>query len=168
MGVIKKLRQRLKQKKLAKIQHKELEKWESLYKNLQAHPLTQAKIINEELLASTNETLEELKRKMHDFDSRLEGIETKVFSKKVKAGKKIEIREKIIVPYAKLSEHEKQIISHLKEQGKCDAAVLAEALGMSRSNASLKLNKLHSWNFLNKGAEDKRVAYWLKTEAKRD
>jgi len=168
MGVIKKLRQRLKQKKLAKVQNKELEKWESLYKNLQAHPLTQAKIINEELLASTNETLEELKRKMGDFDSRLEGVENKVFSKKVKSGKKVEIREKIIVPYAKLSVHEKQIIGHLKDIGKCNAGALAEALGMSRSNASLKLNKLHSWNFLEKGAENKRVAYWLKTEAKRD
>ena len=49
MGVIKKLRQKLKQKKLAKMQNKELEKWESLYKNLQAHPLTQAKLMNEEL-----------------------------------------------------------------------------------------------------------------------
>jgi len=168
MGIIKKLRQKLKQKKLAKIQHKELEKWESLYKNLQAHPLTQAKIINEELLVSTNETLEEIKRKMYDFDARLEGVENKVFSKKVKSNKSVEIREKIIVPYAKLSEHEKQIISHLKEQGKCDAGVLAEALGMSRSNASLKLNKLHSWNFLEKGADDKRVAYWLKTRSKQD
>jgi len=166
MGVIKKLRQKLKQRKLAKTQHKELKKWESLYKNLQAHPLTQAKIINEELLITTNETLDELKQKISEFDARLEGVENKVFSKKVKSKKAVEIREKIIVPYAKLSEHEKQIIGHIKGAGKCDASLLAEALGMSRSNASLKLNKLHSWNFLEKGADDKRVAYWLKTRDK--
>tara|TARA_Y100000310_G_scaffold85645_1_gene82488 strand:+ start:172 stop:678 length:507 start_codon:yes stop_codon:yes gene_type:complete len=168
MGVIKKLRQKMKQRKLAKTQSKELEKWESLYKNLQAHPLTQAKLINEELLATTNETLDELKHKISDIDSRLDGVENKVYSKKVKTKKNLEIREKIIVPYAKLSVHEKQIIGHIKDTGKCDASVLAEALGMSRSNASLKLNKLHSWNFLEKGAEDKRVAYWLKTQNKQD
>lgn len=165
MGVIKKIKQKWKKRKLAKQRHKDLEKWEKLYKNLQSHPLTQAKIVNEELLSATNETLDEVKRKLSEIDVRLKDVESYVHSDKVtKKPKKVE--ERIIVPYANLSESEKQIISHIKDQGQCDASVLAEALEMSRSNASLKLNKLYKWNFLGKGSEDKRVTYWLNTQKK--
>ena len=163
--MIKKLRQRLKQKKLAKTRHRALNDWESLYKNLQSHPLTQAKLINEELLATTNETFKEIKNKISDIDSRVGDIENKVFDKNFISK---EIQEKVIVPFAKLSESEKQIIGHIKDRENCDASAVAEVMGMSRSNASLKLNKLYSWNFLDKSMDDKRVVYRLKTEDKVD
>ena len=153
----------MKQKKLARTQHRALKDWESLYKNLQAHPLTQAKLVNEELLAVTNETLKEIKDKVSEIDGRMGKIEDRVFDKSFVAK---EIQEKVIVPFAKLSESEKQIIGHIKEQNMCDASAVAEVMGMSRSNASLKMNKLYSWNFLDKSMADKRVIYRLKVEDK--
>ena len=77
-----------------------------------------------------------------------------------------QIREKIIVPYAKLSTQEKKIIDVITKRKKVDASTLSEVVGMSRSNASLKLNKLYSWNFLNKSIDGKTVLYSIKAKTK--
>lgn len=169
MGIIQKLQQVFAKKKQAIEQpHKTLTEWQTLYKDLQGHPLTQMKVINEELLHTTNKELQEVK-------TRLDKIEAEVFNRSTKQIESLEtaeetienVKEKIVVPYARLSRQEKRIVEFVKKCDHCNANKLAEKFGMSRSNASLKLNKLYSWNFLNKEVEDKRMIYSLNTRERK-
>ena len=78
----------------------------------------------------------------------------------MKQEQKVEVKK--IVADAQLSEQEKSIVEHLKEQEESDAETIAEQFRISRSNASLKLNKLYNWGFLDKRLEEKTVFYKIK------
>ncbi|MBT4114344.1 helix-turn-helix transcriptional regulator [Candidatus Woesearchaeota archaeon] len=161
--------------------------WEAVYKDLQAHPLTQAKVINEQILATTNETIKRFDRKLSGFDDRIVKLEQRRIkvirnaqevpleyldsaskpnsSKKkgAKSGKETptQIVNRVIAdPH--MNDHEKEMIKRIQEHKELDAQSLAEQFHISRSNASLKLNKLHDWGFLSKRMVDKTVFYRIK------
>ena len=169
MGIIAKIKQIFSKKEKSK-EDIILSNWRKKYSDLQKHPLTQAKIINEELLR----TIDEVKIDVVNIKERLNNVENKVFDTSTQQIEKIEkveetiekVKEKIIVPYAKLSKQEKKIIDIFQKKKKVTANELSEILKISRSNASLKLNKLYSWNFLKKQADGKNIIYWLKTRDK--
>ena len=62
--------------------HKVLSSWEDMYEELQEHPLTQAKIINETLFKNTNNAIEKINIRLDGIDDRL----TRLEKRKVKAG----------------------------------------------------------------------------------
>ncbi len=161
--------------------------WEAVYKDLQAHPLTQAKVINEQILATTNETIKRFDRKLSGVDDRIVKLEQRRIkvirnaqevpleyldsaskpnsSKKkgAKSGKETptQIVNRVIAdPH--MNDHEKEMIKRIQEHKELDAQSLAEQFHISRSNASLKLNKLHDWGFLSKRMVDKTVFYRIK------
>jgi len=61
-----------------------------------------------------------------------------------------------------MSDQEKEIVKHIESQRESDAQTIAAQFQVSRSNASLKLNKLHDWGFLSKQMKDKTVFYRIK------
>ena len=160
--------------------------WEAVYQDLQAHPLTQAKIINEQLLATTNETIKRFEKKLDGFDNRIVKLEQRRIkvirnaqevpleyldgaqsSNGKKSGKKgkdetpAQIVQRVIAdPH--MSDQEKEIIKIIQKNKEIDAQSLAEQFHISRSNGSLKLNKLHDWGFLSKRMVDKTVFYRIK------
>ncbi len=160
--------------------------WESVYKDLQTHPLTQAKLINEQILTTTNETIKKFEKKIDSFDERivkleqrrikiirnaqeipLETLENPVhISKNSKSSKgKKETPAQIVqrvVADPHMSDQEKEIIKLIQSDKEVDAQTIAEKFHSSRSNASLKLNKLHDWGFLSKRMVDKTVFYRIK------
>jgi hypothetical protein len=160
--------------------------WEAVYKDLQAHPLTQAKVINEQLLVTTNETIKRFEKKLDGFDDRIVKLEERRIkvirnaqeipldyldeaqvSKRKKTSKsdKKETPSQIVqrvIADPHMSDQEKEIIKIIQKNKEIDAQSLAEQFHISRSNGSLKLNKLHDWGFLSKRMVDKTVFYRIK------
>jgi hypothetical protein len=160
--------------------------WEAVYQDLQAHPLTQAKIVNEQLLAVTNDTIKRFEKKLDGFDDRIVKLEQRRIkvirnaqeipveylnnlddskgNKSTKKGKSetpAQIVQRVIAdPH--MSDQEKEIIKIIQKNKEIDAQSLAEQFQISRSNSSLKLNKLHDWGFLSKRMVDKTVFYRIK------
>jgi Fic family protein len=160
--VLRKLLKR--QKKIeSKKEHKVLKSWGDMYEELQEHPLTQAKILNEQLLRNTNESIDKIHDKLDLFENRITRLENrKVTVKKTsnKGAEKEVITE--IVDKGQLSEQEELIIKMINDQGEVDAKTISKKFNISRGNASLKLNKLHKYGLLAKRLDEKSIFFKIK------
>ena len=139
--------------------HKVLRSWEDIYGELSEHPLTQAKIINEQLLHSTNDALNEINNKLEGLDERVGALERKRPTVRRNKGDKL---PSVVIPRANLSNQEEQIVQLIESQNEVDAKTVAQKFNISRSNSSLKLNKLHNWGFLAKRLDEKSVFFRIK------
>jgi preprotein translocase subunit SecD len=165
MVIRKALRKLLRRKKRTKTlekeevdKHKVLRSWEDIYGELSEHPLTQAKIINEQLLHSTNDALNEINNKLDILDERVGSLERKRPVVRLKDDK----LPSVVIPRANLSNQEEQIVQLIEAQNEVDAKTVAQKFNISRSNSSLKLNKLHNWGFLAKRLDEKSVFFRIK------
>ena len=189
-GLFAKLRTKLARRSTTKLSksHRVLMDWESVYKDLHDHPLTQAKMINEQLLSTTNETIKKFEGRINEFEDRIVKLEQRRIKvirnaqeipletlnnpvqvarrgrvAKGKSETPAQIVQRVVAdPH--MSDHEKEIIKHIQAQKEMDAQSVAEQFHMSRSNASLKLNKLHDWGYLSKKMVDKTVFYLIKSD----
>ena len=147
---------RRKKKKKTKEQmiseHITLGQWKEELQRLQAHPLTQAKIMNENLLNLVMDLFEQINKKLDELNTRIDRMEAK----------KVKVKVKHETPIAKLSTQEERILAMLKMQKLIQAGPVARKLKISRSNASLKLNKLYSIGYLDKRQDGKDVHYSIK------
>ena len=166
MVIRKALRKLLRRKKRTKTvekeevdKHKVLRSWEDIYGELSEHPLTQAKIINEQLLHSTNDALNEINNKLDGLDERVGALERKRPTVRRNKDDKL---PSVVIPRANLSNQEEQIVQLIESQNEVDAKTVAQKFNISRSNSSLKLNKLHSWGFLAKRLDEKSVFFRIK------
>ena len=159
------LRKLLKRKKKieSKKEHKVLKSWEDMYEELQEHPLTQAKILNEQLLRNTNQSIDKIHDKLDSFEERISRLENrKVTTKKtIKKGAKTEIITEI-VDKGQLSEQEELIMKTIIDQGEVDAKTISKKFNISRGNASLKLNKMHKYGLLAKRLDEKSIFFKIK------
>ncbi len=159
------LRKLLKRKKKIeqKKEHKVLKSWEDMYEELQEHPLTQAKILNEQLLRNTNQSIDKIHDRLDSFEDRLSRLENrKVTTKKARKVKSEPELITEIVDKGQLSEQEELIVKSIKEQGEVDAKTIAKKFNISRGNASLKLNKMHKYGLLAKRLDEKSIFFKIK------
>jgi len=133
-------------------EHITLKEWKEELQRLQAHPLTQAKVMNENLLNLVMDLFEQINKKLDELNTRIDRMEAKKVKVKVKT-------EKLD---AKLSQQEQKILAFIKAQKIIQAGPIARKLRISRSNASLKLNKLYSIGYLDKQQDGKDVHYSIK------
>lgn len=133
-----------------KLEHVVLSEWSADLKKLQQHPLTQAKIVNEKLLAIMVEALNEINAKLDELSTRINKIETR----------KVAAREQER-PKVKLSSGELKVLDFVKKKKQVQASEVAKNLKISRPNAALKLSKLFSIGQLEKEQEGKDVYYKL-------
>ena len=166
MVIRKALRKLLRRKKRTKTlekeevdKHKVLRSWEDIYGELSEHPLTQSKIINEQLLHSTNDALNEINNKLDGLDERVGALERKRPAIRRNKDEKL---PSVVIPRANLSNQEEQIVQLIESQNEVDAKTVAQKFNISRSNSSLKLNKLHNWGFLAKRLDEKSVFFRIK------
>ena len=159
------LRRLLKRKKKveSKKEHKVLKSWEDMYEELQEHPLTQAKILNEQLLRNTNRSIDKIHDKLDSFDERISSLENRkvTVKKTLKKGFKPEVITEI-VDKGQLSEQEELIMKTIKDQGEVDAKTISKKFNISRGNASLKLNKMHKYGLLAKRLDEKSIFFNIK------
>lgn len=146
-------RKKKKKKKEQQIaEHITLKDWKEEIQRLQAHPLTQAKLMNESLLNLVMDLFEQINNKLDELNTRIDRMEAKKTKVKIRHEK----------PEAKLSQQEQRILAYTKAQKIVQAGPIARKLRISRSNASLKLNKLYSIGYLDKQQDGKDVHYSLK------
>jgi DNA-binding transcriptional ArsR family regulator len=131
-----------------KLEHAVLREWNTDLQKLQQHPLTQAKIVNEKLLAVVIDALNEINAKLDELSIRIAKIETQRIA--------IKEREK---PKVKLSSNEQKVFDFVRKKKRVQASEVAKNLKISRPNAALKLSKLFSMNLLKKDQEGKDVYY---------
>ena len=133
-------------------EHITLTQWKEELQRLQAHPLTQAKLMNENLLNLVMDLFEQINQKLDALNTRIDRMEAK----------KVKVKIKHETPDAKLSNQEERILAFIKAQKIVQAGPIARKLRISRSNASLKLNKLYSIGYLDKQQDGKDVHYSIK------
>lgn len=131
-----------------KLEHAVLSEWRDELKKIQEHPLTQAKIVNEKLLAAVMELLNEINTKLDELNTRVGKIETQ----------RITMRERE-KPKVKLSSGDQKVLDFIKRKKQAQAGEVAKNLKISRPNAALKLSKLFSIGQLEKEQEGKDVYY---------
>ncbi|MBI2041249.1 MAG: helix-turn-helix transcriptional regulator [DPANN group archaeon] len=136
-----------------------LGEWKAEMDKLQNHPLTQAKIINGQLLNAIYSILEQISTKIDSLSVRLEKIESMRVDSHVKHDKKNQALREF---EAGLSSQERKILELIKKKKAKQASDVADALDISRSNASLKMNKLFDMGMLDKEKEGKDTLYRIK------
>ena len=119
--------------------------WKTELEKLSQHPLTQAKIINEQLLRDLYNLLEQIDKKLDVLNAKVE-----------KAGLAKQDSSK-----AELAGQEQKILS-LAGHARMTANDISDELEISRSNASLKLNKLFDMGLLEKEQDGKTVYYQIR------
>ena len=158
------------------VEHVTLAEWKTMMKELQNHPLTQAKVVNQQMMESMMGILENMNEKLDTVNvrlDRLEGTNKKILDeqksqkseiKRVKQDQKQSTEKQIkeVGKNLKLSKSEKKILELMKTRKNIQAGDLAPKLKISRSNVSLKLNKLYSINLVTKFKEGKDTFYSLK------
>ena len=156
MAIIQKLKQlfaKQKEEELSRPKdHITLDEWKRQVEDMKNHPLTQAKVINLELMNSIFAVLDQLHEKVDTVNTRLERLEKKPRPRKTGEKK----------PKVKLSKSERNIVELLKNRKNVQASQIADKLKISRSNASLKLNKLYAVGVVKKTQDGKDVLYNLK------
>jgi DNA-binding transcriptional ArsR family regulator len=147
-AVTKQVRRPRQKNKPPKVEHQMLREWRSEVQKIQEHPLTQAKIINERMLAAVMDLLNEINSKIEELNTRMAQLEERSETR----------REKSAI---KLSTNDQKVLDFIKKKKQAQANSVAEALKISRSNAALKMNKLFSLGLLEKTQDGKDVHYKL-------
>ena len=124
--------------------------WEELLMRVKAHPFSQFKIINDQLLMSIYKALK-------DIDKKLEKLMLLDEIYKILTKGKEEI---------KLTVRDKQTLRLLSQYGMMTAEEVAKKMNISRSTASLRLNKLFLMGLLDKKIENKKVFFFIKDQEK--
>ncbi len=136
-----------------------LGEWKAEIERIQNHPLTQAKIINDRLLNAIYGILEQINQKIDALGMRIEKIEARSSDNHAKH---VKVKEAVSIFEAGLSSQERKILELVKKKKARQATDIADVLNISRSNASLKLNKLFDMGVLDKDKEGKDTFYKIK------
>ena len=139
-------------------EHYTLKEWKAQIEALQNHPLTQAKVINTEMLRAILSIMESMDGKVDRLHERVGDLEIKI----KRTPRKTKSRPVRIAsetePKLRLNSKDKEVLAFIKIK-EIQATDVAKQFKISRSNASLKLNKLHQMNFLEKRQDGKDVYY---------
>jgi len=144
----------------------ELEKWRQVIDAVQDHPLSQMKVINTQVLEQLLNVLEHMNQQLSSLSKLDEILLLLKDSKKQleKKGVKSEALDKAIEQIELLSLKDKEAFDVLKKKGPLTAEQLAKELGISRSTASSRLNRLYSFGRVDKHImkDSKKVLFEVK------
>ncbi len=172
LDVLLKLLKRKKRKKKEKEEEEvkpleaELREWEITVEKVKNHPLSQAKVINTEILEVLTAVLRNIDAKLEKLDKLDEILELLREGRKELAekGVKSEKIEQAIEMLEELSARDQEMIQLLEDRGPMTAEEIAEAMGMSRSTVSYRLNRLVKKGYLEKIPRGKRVFFKAKSD----
>jgi Fic family protein len=134
---------RKKDQKHEEIAEKTVEEWKKQVEELRKHPLTQVKILSDSLL-------NELNQKLGDISSKLDQVLNYIRERQAPE----------ISQYPKsLTVKDRELIKLLEDRGPLNTRELAKALGVNRTTASIRLNKLASVGVLDKKSRGKEIEY---------
>lgn len=143
-----------------------LKNWDQQVKTIQDHPLSQAKIINTQLLARLTEVLKSMDERLEQLVKLDEILDLLNKSKEEIADKGVisENLDKAIRQLQLISIKDKEVIEVLQKKGKLTADQMSNEIKVTRSTCSSRLNRLYTLGLLDKEAVGKRIFYKIKKD----
>lgn len=146
-----------------------IKNWESTIKAAQQHPLTQAKVINTQILEELSNVLRSMDSKLEKLDKLDKIDEILDILRRSREGlisKGMESPELnlAIEEMERLTIKDKDVLDWISKQDHVTANQLADFIGLSRSTASFRLNRLEELGALEKEAIGKKIYYKLKRQ----
>lgn len=147
-----------------------IKSWQSTVKAAQEHPLSQVKIMNTRILEDLSNVLKQMNLKLDKLDEldKLDIILSHLIETKDELKKKGVDSEKLketINVVENLTIKDKDVLNWIAQQEKVTASELADHIGLSRSTASFRLNRLADMGTLIKESEGKKVFYKVNKES---
>jgi DNA-binding transcriptional ArsR family regulator len=138
--------------------------WEKTMEAAKQHPLSQVKIINTQILEDLNNVLKQMNTKLDKLDKLEEILAILHETKQDLSQKGIETTQldKAIAEIERLTIKDKEVINWIAKQDKVTAKQLSDYIGLSRSTASFRLNRLAELGALEKEAVGKKIYYKIK------
>lgn len=140
-----------------------LNAWNHSVKNISDHPLSQVKIINTQILEQLTDILGSMNKKLDKLGQLEEIIYLLKESRteiRVVGGSTNKI-DKAISKLENLTIKDEEVIRVLNDKGPQTAEQLSRLIGVSRSTASSRLNRLEKMKVVRKKAEGKIIFYSL-------
>jgi len=163
IGFSKRAKNKQKMKKTAKKKKRQtavksdavLSEWEDKVKAVSEHPLSQARIINDNLL-------NELTGQLSTINEKLSALEK--LDKILELLKKNELYTESVegVNIRDLTIKDREMLDLMNKKGSVEATTLSKMLKISRSTASLRLNRLFATGFVEKFSKGKVIYYRIK------
>jgi predicted transcriptional regulator len=138
-----------------------LKVWGDSVKNISEHPLSQAKIINSQILEQLTDILTSMDKKLDKLTlldevlSLLKGTKTQI----IELGGNTEQIDKAITHIEGITIKDEEVIRALGDKGPQTADSLARLMGISRSTASSRLNRLNAMNLIRKKTDGKFIYF---------
>jgi DNA-binding transcriptional ArsR family regulator len=138
-----------------------LKVWGDSVKNISEHPLSQAKIINSQILEQISDILESMNKKLDKMAllDEILGLLKGTRNQIIDLGGNTEQIDKAITHVEGITIKDEEVIRALKDKGPQTADNLARLMGISRSTASSRLNRLFSMNIIRKKTDGKFIYF---------
>ncbi len=148
------------------IDKEKLQDWSELIAKVRSHPLSQAGIINTEVLMRLVQSLESIDYKLSDL-KKLDDI--LLLLKKSKdeleqKGVSSTTLDTAVQELERISMGDKTALDAIKKYGPVTTEKLADKMKLSRSTMSTKLNKLYTLGMLDKQVVGKEVQFFFKNQ----
>ncbi len=138
-----------------------LKVWNDSVKNISEHPLSQAKVINTQILEQLSDILASMDKKLEKLTlldeilGLLKGTRTQI----IELGGNTEQIDTAISHVEGLTIKDEEVIRALSDKGPQTADTLSRLMGISRSTASSRLNKLNAMNLVRKKTDGKFIYF---------
>ena len=143
-----------------------LKVWDKGVKNVSEHPLSQVKIINTQIMEQLTSILTSMNGKL-DKLSQLDEILHLLKDSRQEiriVGGSTEKLDRAIAKIENLTVKDEEGLGVLNDKGPQTADNLARNIGVSRSTASSRLNRLNRMNILRKKSDGKEIHYSLHSQ----
>lgn len=158
-------------KKTQQVQHKTqqdlpqtkklISNWENAVDTLQDHPLSQARIINTQLLEMLTNVLDSMDKKLDKLE-KLDEILKLLKQGQIELeqkGVKSERLDQAIKEIEEATVKDRDAYEILAEKGEMTAEKLAKEMDISRSTASSRLNRMYDIGLVNKNAKGRKIFF---------
>ncbi len=149
--------------------NKLIKAWQESVKTVSDHPLSQVKIINTQILEQLTTILESMNMKLDKLallDEIIDLLKESRTEIKIVGGSTEKI-DKAIAKLEALTIKDEEVIKVLNDKGPMTAEELSRVIGISRSTASSRLNRLNKFGIVRKKADGKLIYYSLYSEDKK-
>jgi len=150
-----------KRKKIVEPSSVLLKEWTQVIKRVENHPLSQARLINTKILEQLTEILTSMDQKLENLKKLDEIISllSREREELEQAGVPTESLDSAIAKLKGLSTKDKEAVDVLKKHKSITTEQFAKKVGLSRSTASSRLNKLHSLGLLKKMTKERKIIF---------
>lgn len=140
--------------------------WERQVQLVKQHPLSQIRIINQTLLETLTDILKRIDIKLENLSKLDEIIEILKTKEKELEREGVETKEisEAIRRLENITFKDKQVLGVLEKEEKLSANQMAKLLNITRSTASLRLNKLYEMGVLEKEAKGRNILFKIKKD----